>query len=200
MNIAFLMGSFDPIHIGHINMIRLALQSGMIDKVIVVPSGHNPWKKQEPASFNLRIEMIEAAIKPFGKSCSVSTIESAFEPPYYANKSLNHFKERYKEDNLFILCGEDTVCKIPKWKDAEKDILPFYNVIVIDRGNDIKNVYFSCLGDYAKKVFPVFGKTLSVSSTEIREIIKKTNNAYNAYPLIHEETCRIIECNNLYKE
>ena len=37
-NIGFLMGSFDPIHIGHINMVRLALNSGLLDKVILVPS------------------------------------------------------------------------------------------------------------------------------------------------------------------
>ena len=67
------MGSFDPIHTGHVNMIRVALK--WVDKIIVVPSGHNPWKKDEPAPFKLRVDMIAAAIKPFGDRVEVSDIE-----------------------------------------------------------------------------------------------------------------------------
>ena len=129
MNIGFLMGSFDPIHIGHLNMVRLALNSGMLDKVIIVPSGHNPWKKEEPAPFKLRVSMIEASIEEFGDKCEVSPIESTFDPPYYSNKPLNYFRENYKDDKLFILCGTDTLYKIPNWKNAETDILPFYGLI-----------------------------------------------------------------------
>lgn len=36
MKIGFLCGSFDPIHIGHLHMITVALASNYIDKVIVI--------------------------------------------------------------------------------------------------------------------------------------------------------------------
>ena len=99
--IGLLLGSFDPIHIGHINIIREALN--YVDKVILVPSGHNPWKKNNPAPLDLRVEMCIRAARPFGGSVEVSDIEGTFEPPYYSNKPLNHFRELYKEDEKYII-------------------------------------------------------------------------------------------------
>jgi len=197
INIGFLMGSFDPIHIGHINMVRLALNSGLLDKVILVPSGHNPWKKQAPAPLSLRIDMINASIKEFGDKCEASSIEGTFEPPYYSNKPLNHFKEQYKGDNLFILCGTDTVNKIPRWKNAETDILPFYGIIEIAR-NDSKKEGELIVKDKSGKEYPyqrIEGSIITSSSTEVRDCISK---GLITYPLINDEVLKMIKDNELY--
>lgn len=201
MNIGFLMGSFDPVHIGHVNMVRLALNSGLLDKVILVPSGHNPWKKEEPAPFNLRVAMIEASIKEFGDKCEVSPIEITFEPPYYSNKPLNYFKEKYKENNLFILCGTDTVNRIPRWKNAETDILPFYGIIEISRGIENPMQEGSELYVEDKKgnryLYQriISGSYMTSSSTEVRNCVA---NGLITYPLINSEVAKIINDNKLY--
>ena len=199
------MGSFDPIHVGHVNMIRLALNSGLLDKVIVVPSGHNPWKKEEPAPFDLRVKMIEASIKQFGDKCEVSGIESTFEPPFYSNKPLNYFRKEFKNDELYILCGTDTVNKIPHWKNAENDILPFYGIIEIARdcsnlGEDPYPISIYVNKDGDKKfiktmVYPVKGLSINASSTGIRNCVM---NNLIAYPLINDEVAKIISDNKLY--
>ncbi|MBO4580310.1 MAG: bis(5'-nucleosyl)-tetraphosphatase (symmetrical) YqeK [Clostridiales bacterium] len=44
MKIGLYGGSFDPIHNGHVSMIRGALDSGVVDIVIVIPSARNPFK------------------------------------------------------------------------------------------------------------------------------------------------------------
>ena len=196
------MGSFDPIHVGHINIIRETLNKASLDKVIVVPSGHNPWKKDvEPAPFDLRVAMIEAAIKPFGDKVEVSDIESTFEPPYYSNKPLNYFKEKYKDDELYIICGSDTAEKIPFWKNAEEDIIPHYTILAFDREED---KYEKCTTiNYAKgpsgKYYPYTHfhiEPFPVSSTLIRIMVKEKEYLY---PLLPEEVIKIIEKNNLYK-
>ena len=198
-NIAFFMGSFDPIHVGHINMIREALNSGIVDKVIVVPSGHNPWKKDiEPAPFALRSQMIATAIKPFGERAEVSDIEGTFEPPYYSNKPLNYFREKLKENKLFILCGEDTTYKIPKWKNAETDILPYYNIMEIPRFEmnikNLPNITTETLS--VSRIYEINkAVTFPVSSTDVRETITKGENAY---PLIPISVFEIIKENKLY--
>lgn len=203
MNIGFLMGSFDPIHVGHLNMVRLALNSGLLDKVVLVPSGHNPWKKEEPAPFNLRVTMIEASIKEFGNKCEVSPIEITFEPPYYSNKPLNHFKETYKGDSLFILCGTDTVHRIPRWKNAETDILPFYGIIEISRGIDNPMQEGSELyvednsGNRYHYQRIISGSYMTSSSTEVRNCVA---NGLITYPLINSEVAKIIEDNKLYQK
>lgn len=201
MNIGFLMGSFDPVHIGHINMVRLALNSGLLDKVILVPSGHNPWKKEEPAPFDLRVQMILASIKEFGDKCEVSSIENTFDPPFYSNKPLNHFKEQYKGDNLFILCGTDTVNRIPRWKNAAIDILPYYGIIEIYRGIDDPMEEGSELyvEDKNGKKYTyqriISGSYMTSSSTEVRDCITK---GLIVYPLVNKEVEQIIKDNHLY--
>ena len=199
--IGFLMGSFDPIHIGHINMVRVALNSGLLDKVILVPSGHNPWKKEDPAPFDLRVQMIEASIKEFGDKCEVSPIEGTFEPPFYSNKPLNHFKEKYSGNELFILCGTDTVNRIPRWKNAATDILPFYGIIEIYRGieDPMDEGSERYVEDKNGNKYPyqriIQGSYMTASSTEVRNSIK---NGLITYPLINGEVERIIKENKLY--
>lgn len=195
------MGSFDPVHIGHINMVRLALNSGLLDKVILVPSGHNPWKKADPAPFDLRVQMIAASIKDFDGKCEVSCIEKSFDPPFYSNKPLNYFREKYKGDNLFILCGTDTVNRIPRWKNAETDILPYYGIIEICRGiNDpMEEGPERYVEDKKGNKYPyqriISGSYMTCSSTEVRNSIA---DGLILYPLINKEVEKIIKDNNLY--
>ena len=202
MKIGFFMGSFDPIHIGHINMIRAAL--AWVDKIIVVPSGHNPWKEDEPAPFKLRMEMIAAAIKPFGERVEVSDIESTFEPPFYANKPLNYFRAKFPNDNLVIICGSDTADKIPLWKNASYDILPFYRILSIEReyqgmhksGNDWQRRWVEDPDGKKYEYEHIFIHPFPVSSTYIRRVVKEGGVTY---PLIPIEVDKIIKDNNLYK-
>jgi len=204
MKIGFLMGSFDPIHVGHINMVRAALNSGLVDKVILVVSGHNPWKKEEPAPFDLRYQMAIASTLPFGDKCAVSNVENLFKPPYYSNKPLNYFKDIYPDDERFIICGTDTLTKIPNWKNFETDIFPYYGIIEVNRDNSIKDgeVKECCIpiklksgekADYIYYSIPI--KALDVSSTMIRDDIKNGNNLY---PLLTECAIKIIKENKLY--
>lgn len=189
------MGSFDPIHLGHLNMVRLALNSNIVDKVYIVPSGHNPWKKAEPAPFNLRAQMIEASIKPFKGFCEVSRVEDLFGPPYYSNKPLNHFKKVFKDDELYIICGADTTYKIPHWKNAEEDILPYYGIVEISRSGGKSRDEIMAEFPQIKSLDTIESNGMEISSTEVRELLKEGKNVY---PLLSNEVIEIIESNKLY--
>ena len=43
-HIGLMGGSFNPIHCGHIHLARAALDSGMVDRVLFLPTG-NPHKR-----------------------------------------------------------------------------------------------------------------------------------------------------------
>ena len=45
MKVGLLLGSFDPIHIGHVHMATEALNRGLVDQVFFVPTMQNPWKE-----------------------------------------------------------------------------------------------------------------------------------------------------------
>ena len=75
MKIGLLLGSFNPITIAHVAMASNVIASGLCDKVLFVVAKHNPWKKEAPAPFELRCQMIEEAIKPLGDTCEVCRFE-----------------------------------------------------------------------------------------------------------------------------
>ena len=203
MRIGFLRGSFDPIHVGHINMIRSTLNSHCVDKVIVVVSGHNPWKKIPPIAFEHRVEMCRIAAKPFGDKCEVSDIEGTFVPPFTANKPLNHFRELYKQDeglpftdSLYIIAGTDTVTKIPRWKNANEEILPYYGVICIKRPGVDEDIPSNVIKQFSRLIL-VNNVTLDISSTAIRSEIETGGMLY---PLVPSEVEEYIKNNKLYEK
>ena len=42
MKVGFLLGSFDPIHMGHLYMASSTLNAGLVDEIVFVPSDQNP--------------------------------------------------------------------------------------------------------------------------------------------------------------
>ena len=75
MKIGLFLGSFDPIHIGHISIISSVLNAGFVDKVIVIPAWHNPFKEHNPASFMKRWLMCYQSLKDI-PNVQCSQIES----------------------------------------------------------------------------------------------------------------------------
>ena len=124
MKIALYLGSFNPFHNGHLEVVKSALLDFKMDKVIIVPTMQNPWKEENPIPFERRFQIIfrslnELINKPHPKyTCGVSSIkdwvyisriEKELIPPYYSYATLHALKNKYCNDEIFVLCGEDTM-------------------------------------------------------------------------------------------
>ena len=167
MKIALFLGSFDPFHKGHLECINKALNDYKMDKVIIVPAMQNPWKGRELIDFNKRCYIIykslfgikgkENGLYIFGMpdNIELSTIEAKLIPPYYSYATLHALKNKYCNDEIFILCGEDAIEDIPNWMNGEQ-IVQDYDFLVIDRPKN------------------------SISSSSIKEILR-TRNKMDAY-------------------
>ena len=174
--IGFYMGSFDPIHIGHIATIMKVLQEGQVDEVMVVPAIANPAKKHAPADINQREVMIKAAILDMGdigKNVFVSHGKGIADPDgkFYSYRQLSEIIElepRLAETDNYIIAGTDTAKMIPKWRNS-KQILSKFGIIEIERPG------FSKDGD------PENG--IKCSSSRIREMIEDGNNPYPWIPI-----------------
>lgn len=60
--IGFYIGSFDPLHLGHVEVTQLALQKGLCDYILIYPAwGNDQYKKR--AAVEDRLEMLFAAFK-----------------------------------------------------------------------------------------------------------------------------------------
>ena len=202
MKIGLLLGSFDPIHIAHINVVSCVLNSGLCDKVLIVVAKHNPWKENEPAPFDRRCDMIKYSIEPFGGACEVCDLERDIELPTYSYKVLTKIREQHPDDELFLISGTDTFNNIPSWKNWETDIKPYFKYIVASRymSNDLKKgeaYRVDTFGCNLGQVDEIVTTTLDVSSTIVRNIVV---SGENPYPLVTREVLNIINRYNLYKK
>ena len=157
MKIALYLGSFNPFHNGHLEVIKTALNDFKMDKVVIVPTIQNPWKKEKVLDIDKRAEIIDSSIfylsndvhyddmydwldvvfkqyctSNWSKYISIDLIEKELIPPYYSYATLHALKNKYCNDEIFVLCGEDTIKDIPNWMNGEA-IIQDYNFLVVDR-------------------------------------------------------------------
>ena len=133
MKTAIYLGSFNPFHNDHLKLIRMALDDFGMEKIIIVPTMQNPWKKDKVLDIDKRINIIwESLPVDVLINSLVEDIECDLTPPYYSYATLHALKNKYCNDELFILCGEDTIKDIPNWMNGEQ-ILKDYNFLVIER-------------------------------------------------------------------
>ena len=182
MKVGILLGSFNPIHMGHLHMAASALNAGLVDDVVFVPSVQNPWKEKHSVDFRNRCFMISLAIDDM-EHFSLSSIDYRNSEPYYSSNTLKMLKEEYPDDELFLIVGSDIVREIEKWNDGQW-ILDNFKLIVIAR-DGCKNLDLVDIP-----------KTLDVSSTEIRELAKDKKQIY---PLVPKVIAQYIKRFNLYK-
>ena len=183
MKIGFLLGSFDPIHMGHLHMAVSVLNESLVDEVVLVPSVQNPWKT-ESSDFRHRCFMTQLAIDEI-ENCSISAIDFRTPEPHYSCETLKLLMEVYPDDELYLVIGADIVDDIKDWKDGDW-ILEHFKLIVINRGGV----------QFKTPVDGYISNTLNISSTEIRYLIKDNKQIY---PLVPKVVSQYIKRFNLYK-
>ena len=133
MRIGILGGSFDPIHRGHLALARYAREELNLDRIIFVPVGMNPLKKN-PRSLPdaARISMIQKTLKRL-PDFSVSTHELRKKGPSYTVDTLRYFRKKFgAKAQLYFLAGADTVKNFSRWKSPEK-VLKLCRFVVMTR-------------------------------------------------------------------
>lgn len=105
-------GSFDPIHLGHLHLIREVQSSGLVDKLIVVPAGH-PWQRETHADATYRFEMAQLALA--GTDVVVSDCEIKRAGDSYAIDTVLEISQLYPAEKIFWVIGSDAFSRIGTW-------------------------------------------------------------------------------------
>ena len=132
----WLGGSFDPIHLAHLQMITHVYHELMrafpnVDIIAkLLPTAGSPLKTQ-PTSNQQRLEMLALAIDdvPF---LSIDETELQCQPPVYSFHTLREFKQRYPNDLLIFILGQDSVEQLDKWYRGF-ELLSLTNLWVLPR-------------------------------------------------------------------
>ena len=114
--IAIFGGSFDPVHHGHLLLAQDALIELNLDRLIFVPAGINPHKLESApqASGAERLQMLRLATQEeprFG----VDSLEIEREGPSFTVDTVETFRLRWPDAQLFLLLGEDNLAKLHTW-------------------------------------------------------------------------------------
>lgn len=180
--IGLYFGSFNPMHIGHLHVVRMALKSD-IDKLCLVVSPQSPFKDARTLGpFDDRLEMARLTIKDNGLDDKVEVVRWEQDKyPSFTIETLNEASKTYQGQELVMVMGLDNFLDIDKWKNG-KEILENYSIYVVPRDTqdvaqdinlkieDIKKN----LTEHVKEVkYSDPLDTVTIAATDIRKGIEK---------------------------
>ena len=174
-------GNFDPVHLGHLHMARIARDTFNAD-VIFVPAKVGVWKEDSIAPEH-KIAMLKLAIQD-EKRFYIDDFELKQEQQPFSITTIRYFRKRYPKAELFFLIGQDQVNSFHLWKEPEK-IAEIAQIIYFERPKlelKLENVQ-----KYHMQALD--GLTIDVASSDIRNLKSIA---------VSENVLSYIEENNLY--
>lgn len=122
---AYLGGSFDPVHNGHLevamsvyqHLLPIATQLQRTLHVSLLPNARSPFKTQSTAP-NHRLAMLKLATE--NTPIQINELELWQAPPVYTIDSVRTLRQQYPNDNLIFIMGMDSAHSLDKWKDGSR--------------------------------------------------------------------------------
>ncbi len=198
MKIGLLGGTFDPPHLGHIQIARRVKDQLGLDIVLFVVAG-NPRLK--PGKVNIsakeRVHMTSLAIKG-EDGFMVSTMEAERQGPTYTIETLKELeKQGLSGDDIYFILGWDNLTKLKDWREPQEIIKKCFLVAVPRTGipkPEISQLEKELPGISARLII-LEEPVVDVSSSLIREKIQQGEGITGMLP---EGVEAYIEKNKLY--
>ena len=182
MNIAVYSGSFNPLHIGHLAIIRHLIEEAGFDCVYLIVSPKNPLKDSisGESGRDRYVAAAEAVARHFGTSLNenakvkVDDIELQMPEPHYTIRTLDALREREPENSFTLTIGADNLADIRRWRDYSR-ILKEYGVAVFPRaGFDLNEIKADLLSEENSYMINILkAEMVDISSTTIRNALSE---------------------------
>ena len=159
--IGILGGTFDPIHVGHLDAALAARQALALNEVLIVPSRLTPHKSpKEQVPWHHRFTMSEIATADI-PDMRVSDVELKMpsSSPSYTSLTLQQLSESgYSSQELFFIIGSDAFSEIEQWHNYP-NLIEQSHFVVISRSG-LSNV------EVRKKIPSLSGRMRTISATK----------------------------------
>ena len=171
-------GTFNPLHIGHYEMLNVLQNDENIEKILIMPDRIPPHKKCDyMAEENIRIEMCRIASEDFSKA-ELCLIEFERTGKSYSYDTVRELKRKYPYTEFAFVCGGDMLVFFDKWYKYEElmKLLPF---IVFKRTDTDTNLFENSIEKFSKMGMNIIIKDdiiTAVSSTQIRSSFSKSRS------------------------
>lgn len=183
MRLAILGGSFNPIHLGHLNLAFHSYKELAYDKIAIVPAYISPFKIFcKDTEVEDRLKMIDLAIadKPY-MYCELYEIER--QGVSYTIDTINYLYQKFPdiEGKIGLIIGDDLKENFSRWKDAEEIIKK--TDIIIGKRTGLKNSFDLLNTEQTKaSVKDLKNEILNISSTQIRDAVLQNKDFSSLVP------------------
>lgn len=184
--IGIMGGSFNPIHMRHVEMAKAARKEYKLDRVLFLPTGNPPHKKTGLEDAEHRYEMTRLAI--FGmEGMEASRMELEREGVIYTVDTLALMQKKYAGADLYYIIGEDTMIDLPNWRKPEK-VFQLCDFIVCCRATDEPKEHpvYKKLRKMGARLHFLSLPPMDVSSTAIREKLADGQAPEELFPQVME--------------
>lgn len=116
MKTAVFGGSFDPVHTGHVALLKACQEKLQFDRILLVPTANPPHKKKIHASDAARLEMLRLAFTEF-HGVEIDQRELHKKGHSYTFDLLTELRQepRLARTKFYFLMGEDSAFDLPQW-------------------------------------------------------------------------------------
>ena len=168
MRIALYGGTFDPVHIGHLEIARRVSRVFEIDKVVFIPAQVAPHKVGRPVTEPIHRYAMLALATQADPQLLVSTFELDAPDRRYTVDTVEHFQRELGDSNeLFFIMGADSWSEITTWRDWERLMTMINHIVVTRPGFESSK---SHVGELGERVVFTDAVILDISATNIRRM------------------------------
>ena len=172
--IGLMGGSFNPIHRGHVALARAALNSGKVERVLFLPTGNPPHKREGLADKFDRLRMVELAVA-HEAGMAVCREEIDRGGVIYTVDTLAALKRKMPNCTLTYLIGADTLRALGTWRRVET-VIERCKFLVMMREGETREEVIRLAGLWTQRGAQIDfldARKMDISSTQIREQIQK---------------------------
>ncbi len=127
--IALYGGSFDPPHLAHEAIVKALSKLDFIEKVVVMPTFLNPFKKSFTAPAELRYKWLKEIFASL-KKVEVSSYEVDLKKKVPTITTVKHLLKSY--DKVYLVIGADNLTSLHQWY-AYDELKKLVTFIVVTR-------------------------------------------------------------------
>ncbi len=209
-------GTFDPIHLGHLQAAREVRERFALDRILFVPSFIPPHKERKgmaPARDRLRMVELACAGEP---RFAASAIEVDAGGRSYSILTLERIRTLYPGARVFFILGVDAFLEIGTWREHERVLEESLFIVMTRPGARLEDAAEvvgepfrdriraivdgepfdeAWLEDFRIFLLPI--RALDVSSTEVRRRVRAGEKVADLVP---EAVGGYIRSHGLYRE
>jgi nicotinate-nucleotide adenylyltransferase len=177
--IALFGGTFDPVHLGHLEIGRRVAKLIDAEEVIFIPAQMAPHKIGRPVTKPIHRYAMLALATQDDPQLSISTFELDAPDRRYTVDTVEHFQRTLgNEAELFFIMGADSWSEIKTWREWER-LLTMTNHVVVTRPG-----YEPAMTDVRPNILFTDVVMTDVSATRIRQLASegRTNELTDLLP------------------